>query len=310
MEVQSMAKTSQSSAKPATIHDQKLTRGAGGEVHQIAEATARDFVADASASCKFMAFTLGSIPLLQKASVDPEADEDLIAIDDPQARRQFIGSCRNLRLLELLNGVSSSRSEHIEGVSNANCSNRCLVRDCVDGEPILRVPFCGEGGDCVTVDMASIEAGNDDAAVDRARAILLQTATFGLAANDYNARSNGNFDEVVVTNIGNENGGVYIFEYRDGEGSRQVPPSRMPSLEAAREEAIRCAIDLLVHDLEPGTNALTGWLVRVRDEKGELLCTIDVQEADAARQTRQWSRLPFTVRRVLAVTAASYDQAH
>ncbi|MFI0847123.1 DUF6894 family protein [Mesorhizobium sp. IMUNJ 23232] len=153
------------------------------------------------------------------------------------------------------------------------------------GEPVLRVLFCGEGGDCVTVDMARIEAGNDDAALDRARAILVQTATFGLAANDYDARSNGNFDEVAVTAAdGNE--GVYIFEYRDGEGSRQVPPSRMPSFDAAREEAMRCAIDLLV-DLEPGTDALTGWLVRVRDERGELLCAIDVQEAEAARQSRQ-----------------------
>jgi hypothetical protein len=151
------------------------------------------------------------------------------------------------------------------------------------GEPVLRVLFCGEGGDCVTVDMASVESGSDDAALDRARAILVQTATFGLAANDYDARSNGNFDEVAVTAATDGNEGVYIFEYRDGEGSRQVPPSRMPSFDAAREEAMRCAIDLLV-DLEPGTDALTGWLVRVRDEKGELLCAIDVQEAEGARQ--------------------------
>ena len=75
------------------------------------------------------------------------------------------------------------------------------------GEPVLRVLFCGEGGDCVTVDMASIEAGNDDAALDRARAILVQTATFGLAANDYDARSNGNFDEVAVTTVSDGNGG-------------------------------------------------------------------------------------------------------
>jgi hypothetical protein len=154
------------------------------------------------------------------------------------------------------------------------------------GEAILRVMFCGEGGDCVTVDMANVEAGNDDAAVDRARGILVQTATFELAANDYDARSNGNFDEVAVTAANEENGGVYFFEYRDGEGGRQVPPSRMPSLEAAREEAVRCAIDLLV-DLQPGTDDLSGWLVRVRDENGELLYAIDVQEAEAARQTRQ-----------------------
>jgi hypothetical protein len=111
------------------------------------------------------------------------------------------------------------------------------------------------------------------------------SSTFGLAANDYDARSNGNFDEVAII-VSDGNGAIYNFEYRDGEGSRQVPPSRMPSYEAAREEAIRCAIDLLV-DLEPGTDALTGWLVRIRDESGNLLCAVDAQEAEAARQTRQ-----------------------
>ncbi|CAH2408134.1 DUF6894 family protein [Mesorhizobium escarrei] len=59
----------------------------------------------------------------------------------------------------------------------------------------------------------------------------------------------------------------------------------MPSLEAAREEAVRCAIDLLV-DLQPGTDDLSGWLVRLRDENGELLYAIDVQEAETARLTR------------------------
>jgi hypothetical protein len=156
----------------------------------------------------------------------------------------------------------------------------------LSGEPILRVLFCGEGGDCVTVDMASVEAGSDDAALERARAILVQTATFGVAANDYEAESNGNFDEVGVTAANDENGAVYIFEYRDGESSRQVPPSQMPSLEAAREEAVRCAIDLLA-DLQPGMDALSGWLVRVRDENGELLCTIEAEEAELARQKNQ-----------------------
>jgi hypothetical protein len=153
------------------------------------------------------------------------------------------------------------------------------------GEQILRVTFCGEGGDCVTVDMAGVdnEATSYEGAVDRARAVLVQTATFDLALNDYDARSNGNFDEVTATAGNSGDGGIYIFEYRDGERTRQVPPSTMPSLEAARSEAIRCAIDLLV-DLEPGRDDLSGWLVRVRDEHGQLLCTIDVQDAEAARQ--------------------------
>jgi hypothetical protein len=153
----------------------------------------------------------------------------------------------------------------------------------LSGEPILRVLFCGEGGECVTVDMAKAELRGAEAALERARAILVQTATFGVATNDYEAQSNGNFDEVAVTVANDENAGIYIFEYRDGDGGGRVPPARMPSLDAAREEAIRCAIDLLA-DLEPGTDDLSGWLVRVRGAKGELLLTIDVQDAEAARQ--------------------------
>lgn len=67
------------------------------------------------------------------------------------------------------------------------------------GQPILQVMFCGEGGDCVTVDMTSVDLPDDASAIERARAILVQTATFNLAANDYDARSNGSFDELSVT---------------------------------------------------------------------------------------------------------------
>ncbi len=155
------------------------------------------------------------------------------------------------------------------------------------GEPVMRVLFCGEGGDCVTVDMAKGELGSEALMLDRARAILVQTATFGMAENAYDARSNGNFDEVTATAASDAKGNaVYVFECRDGESSRQIAPSRVASFEVAREEALRCAIDLLV-DLEPGTDPLTGWLVRVRNESGEILCAIDVQEAEAARQIRQ-----------------------
>jgi catalase len=62
------------------------------------EATARDFVADAFAHCKFIGFTSGAVPLLRKAGVDPEADEGLIVLDDPQTIAGFIESCRKLRL--------------------------------------------------------------------------------------------------------------------------------------------------------------------------------------------------------------------
>jgi catalase len=62
------------------------------------EAAARDFVADAFAHCKFIAFTSGAVPLLQKAGVDPDADEGMIDLGDPKGIASFIESCRKLRL--------------------------------------------------------------------------------------------------------------------------------------------------------------------------------------------------------------------
>jgi hypothetical protein len=57
----------------------------------------------------------------------------------------------------------------------------------------------------------------------------------------------------------------------------------MPSFQAAREEAIRGAIDLL-DGLQSDTVDLSGWLVPVRDENGELLCIIDGRAAEEARR--------------------------
>jgi len=62
------------------------------------EAAARDFVADAFAHCKFIAFTPGAVPLLQKAGVDPEADEGLIPLGDAKVAKAFVETCRKLRL--------------------------------------------------------------------------------------------------------------------------------------------------------------------------------------------------------------------
>ncbi|WP_181180036.1 hypothetical protein [Mesorhizobium sp. B2-1-3A] len=154
-----------------------------------------------------------------------------------------------------------------------------------DGQAILRAVFCGQGGECVTVDMADAD-GSEELALNRARAILVQTATFGFALNEYDANSNGNFDEVAVTSVSDSSGDVYVFDYRDGDASLRIPPSRMPSFEAAKCEAIRCAVDLLV-DLQPGTDDLTGWLVRLSDERGELLYTVNVHEAETARKAAQ-----------------------
>jgi catalase len=62
------------------------------------EAAARDFVADAFAHCKFIAFTPEAVPLLEKAGVAPDADEGLVRLDRAAAVAAFLESCRKLRL--------------------------------------------------------------------------------------------------------------------------------------------------------------------------------------------------------------------
>ncbi len=62
------------------------------------EAAARDFVADAFAHCKFIAFSAEAVPLLEKAGVAPDADEGLVRLDRAAAVSAFVESCRKLRL--------------------------------------------------------------------------------------------------------------------------------------------------------------------------------------------------------------------
>ncbi|MGN6303562.1 MAG: catalase [Mesorhizobium sp.] len=84
---------------PSVLFDAvALVLSENGAERLTGEAAARDFVADAFAHCKFIAFTSGAATLLQKASVDPDADEGMIGLDDPKGTARFIESCRKLRL--------------------------------------------------------------------------------------------------------------------------------------------------------------------------------------------------------------------
>lgn len=148
------------------------------------------------------------------------------------------------------------------------------------GLPLIRVVFEGEGGESIAVEMARGEDADDAlGAIDRAKALLVQTAAFEMPVE----RKDVSDSSAKLDDVQTREGNIYIFEYRDGDQARQVPPAVMPSFEAARAEAIRCAIDMLV-DLQPGDDNLTGWLVRMRDPAGNELCTIDVAQAEAARQ--------------------------
>lgn len=69
-----------------------------GAERLVGEATARDFVADAFAHCKFIAFTPEALPLLAKAGVEPDADEGLFDLDGEASVEAFVARCRDLRL--------------------------------------------------------------------------------------------------------------------------------------------------------------------------------------------------------------------
>jgi catalase len=60
----------------------------------------RDFVADAFAHHKFIAYVAAAVPLLEKAGVDPKADAGLVALTSPASAQRFVEACRALRFWE------------------------------------------------------------------------------------------------------------------------------------------------------------------------------------------------------------------
>ena len=62
------------------------------------DAAARDFVSDAFAHCKFIAFTPAAAPLFAKAGIEIDADEGMIPLDGGEAVDGFVEACRKLRL--------------------------------------------------------------------------------------------------------------------------------------------------------------------------------------------------------------------
>ena len=62
------------------------------------EATARDFVADAFAHCKFIAHSAAAMPLLEKAGIAASRDSGVIALGGPADATRFLETCRQLRL--------------------------------------------------------------------------------------------------------------------------------------------------------------------------------------------------------------------
>jgi catalase len=59
---------------------------------------ARDFVADAYAHCKFVAYTAEALPLFEKAGVASDMDEGFFLLSAATDPAGFIKACRELRL--------------------------------------------------------------------------------------------------------------------------------------------------------------------------------------------------------------------
>ena len=67
----------------------------------LQESTARDFVADAFAHCKFIGYVKSAFPLLEKAGIASEdLDEGCIAIASAKDAKSFVDSLAKLRIWE------------------------------------------------------------------------------------------------------------------------------------------------------------------------------------------------------------------
>ena len=64
-------------------------------------ASARDFVADAFAHCKFIGYVKSAVPLFEKAGVAAEDfDEGCIAIENAKDAKSFVAGLSKLRVWE------------------------------------------------------------------------------------------------------------------------------------------------------------------------------------------------------------------
>jgi catalase len=72
---------------------------AEGTALLVHEATAKDFVSDAFAHAKFIAYSEAAKPLLQRAGVT-EMDSGCVALKEPTDAKTFLKTCRKLRFWE------------------------------------------------------------------------------------------------------------------------------------------------------------------------------------------------------------------
>jgi catalase len=83
---------------PSVLYDAvALLPSADGVESLLQEPTARDFVADAFAHCKFIGYVEAALPLFGKAGVADSRDDGCIALAGPEDCAAFLAMCRQLR---------------------------------------------------------------------------------------------------------------------------------------------------------------------------------------------------------------------
>ena len=83
---------------PSVLYDAvALLPSADGVELLVQEPTARDFVADAFAHCKFIGYVEAALPLFEKAGVPDSRDDGCIALAGPEGCAAFVATCRQLR---------------------------------------------------------------------------------------------------------------------------------------------------------------------------------------------------------------------
>jgi catalase len=83
---------------PSVLYDAVAILPAANEAEMLAKnPAAREFAADAFTHLKFIAYTDGAKPLLEKAGIAKDLDKGCISVSKPAAVADFISRCRSLR---------------------------------------------------------------------------------------------------------------------------------------------------------------------------------------------------------------------
>ncbi|MGE3539783.1 MAG: catalase [Candidatus Tectimicrobiota bacterium] len=86
---------------PSVLYDAVLLLPSTEGVESLLqEPTARDFVADAFAHCKFIGYVEAALPLFKQAGLLERRDDGCIALQSPEDCPAFIATCRQLRFWE------------------------------------------------------------------------------------------------------------------------------------------------------------------------------------------------------------------